>query len=265
MSGKGKTYYCPLDQEPIDMNNLAYELAFGVGFKAENAEEDKKFKELTSVGVASLIEKSEERRKTIFGFEDEESSLIVLENGTPGGDSGLSFLIDNVKYNGQAGDETAAYKQKDDFDMSTAIRAAQAEKSSTRKIRPSGNRGFQRPSDLGNFNLVDVRPDQEGNYTFYNKAGQNVMTALPCCPHCHMRLPIDWEKAEDFLIVSLFAPTGSGKTTMLLSLMANKWEALRKYSSINGSQIRLHLPIIADRWRFLYEDVWSWPIISEKW
>ena len=240
MSGKGKTYYCPLDLEPIDMNNLAYELAFGVGFTEQKAEEDKNFKELTSVGDESLIEKSEERRKTIFGFEDEESSLIVLENGTPGGNSGLSFLIENVKYNGQAGSEAATDEQKGNgLDMSTANKAAQDEKSSTRKIRPSGNRGFQRPSDLGDFNLVDVRDDNEGNYAFYNKAGQNVMTALPCCPHCHMRLPIDWEKAEDFLIVSLFAPTGSGKTTMLLSLMANKWEALEKYGSINGSELQV--------------------------
>ena len=148
MSGKGKTYYCPLDLEPIDMNNLAYELAFGVGFTEQKAEEAKNFKELTSVGDESLIEKSEERRKTIFGFEDEESSLIVLENKIPGGDSGLSFLIENVKYNGQAGSEAATDEQKDyGLDMSTAIKAAQDEKSSTRKIRPRSERGSNAEPD----------------------------------------------------------------------------------------------------------------------
>ena len=63
-----KTYYCPFDLEPIDMNNLAYELAFNENFTYLEAQNDKNFIALTTVDGGSVIELSAERRKEIFGY-----------------------------------------------------------------------------------------------------------------------------------------------------------------------------------------------------
>ena len=107
-----KTYYCPFDLQPINMDNLAYELAFNESFSYKTAKDDDKFKELTTVDGDSLIELSTERRAKVFGFEEEnkngdkeEPCPIVVENGDSEGESavsGLSFLIENVELNSKA-------------------------------------------------------------------------------------------------------------------------------------------------------------------
>ena len=243
-----KTYYCPFDLEPIDMNNLAYELAFNENFTYLEAQNDKNFIALTTVDGDSVIELSAERRKEIFGYEDdkEDPCLIVLENDDSEGgsaESGLSFFIENVELNGKAGHEDTAAENKsaENYGLQMPDKQFLDRDGNTgvKMIGSNKRRGFRKPSNLEKYNLVKVKVNNEGNYEFFNKARQKVMTALPCCPHCHMRLPKGWGDVEDFCIVSLIGPTGSGKTTMLLSLMADQWKALGKRIRVNGSTINI--------------------------
>lgn len=147
-----KTYYCPFDLQPINMDNLAYELAFNESFSYKTAKDDDKFKELTTVDGDSLIELSTERRAKVFGFEEEnkngdkeEPCPIVVENGDSEGESavsGLSFLIENVELNSKAGIKDVPMKNK----------------------------------SAGKYDLVEAKVNIDGNYEFFNRYRQRVMT-----------------------------------------------------------------------------------------
>ena len=210
MTGEKKSCYCPFDLKPINMNNLAYELVFNESFDYRTAMDDNTFNALTTVDGESLIEIGTYRRSNVFHIEDERADpcLIVLENYESEGEntvSGLSFLIENVELNSKAGIKDVPMKNK----------------------------------SAGKYDLVEAKVNIDGNYEFFNRYRQRVMTALPCCPHCHMRLPRRWGEAEDFFIVSLIGPAGSGKTMMRLSLMADQRKALVRNVQINGSPVNI--------------------------
>ena len=144
MSGEKKGYYCPFDLQPINMNNLAYELVFNESFNYRTAKYDDTFKALTTVDGESLIELSTDRREYVFGFE-EEPCLIVLENYEFEGEStvsGLSFLIENVELNSKAGIKDVPMKNK----------------------------------SAGKYDLVEAKVNIDGNYEFFNRYRQRVMT-----------------------------------------------------------------------------------------
>ena len=245
MSGEKKGYYCPFDLQPINMNNLAYELVFNESFNYRTAKYDDTFKALTTVDGESLIELSTDRREYVFGFE-EEPCLIVLENYEFEGEStvsGLSFLIENVELNSKAEIKDVPMENKSagnyDLQMPDSDFLDQDGNVNTKKIGPNKKRGFRIKINPEKYNLVEAKVNSEGNYEFFNKCRQRVMTALPCCPHCHMRLPKGWGEAEDFFIVSLIGPARIGKTMMRLSLMADQWKALVRNVQINGSLVNI--------------------------
>lgn len=77
--------------------------------------------------------------------------------------------------------------------------------------------------------------EKDGTYVFSleSKNGENtgdVMYALPCCPHCHHVLPKGWlnERYKKFMCIGMLGDSESGKTTMLYSMIANKFSAFRE-------------------------------------
>ena len=240
MAEKKKTYYCPLDLQEINMDNLAYELCFDGRFSEEEAIKNSRFKAVTSVDGDSLIEDKDAKRTEVFGFDNEESCMMVLESRDPDGECGLRFLIENVRNNREEGDkDREATATETGITIPDENRYFDKAETTVRKIVPEKKRGWRRPKKTDPYDLVYAEENSEGNYEFYNKDKQRVMTALPCCPHCHMRLPRGWKDAEDFCIVSLIGPTGSGKTTMLLSLMADQWKSLGKNVRISGYDMEI--------------------------
>ena len=131
-------------------------------------------------------------------------------------------------------DSLLAQSYVEAYDISFPEAISRIEKEVSELHQHLENEGYYELYDIGTLRL-----NGEGNYEFFNKCRQRVMTALPCCPHCHMRLPKGWGEAEDFFIVSLIGPARIGKTMMRLSLMADQWKALVRNVQINGSPVNI--------------------------
>ncbi len=87
---------------------------------------------------------------------------------------------------------------------------------------------------------------QNGVYRFYvTRYGSGtvfeevIMSAVPCCPHCHRRLPGGWLTADDYLGISVIAPAGYGKTAFMESLLRDGGKAFSGISLIDGHKLSI--------------------------
>lgn len=192
--------FCPYEFISMDEYNLAYELVFPKGWNWERVKRE------TIIGEQKFIylDENDQRRYTsIQGQANDETAgrgpIILLENKKSDRKNGLAMLQKFVSEAAEPGNAPG--------------------KSTERKMRLSCRIA-------------------EGVDAFVDENDRPVMYALPCCPHCHHRLPAGWQQAEDFGAVALMGPGGSGKTTFLLSMMNRNWEALQHFN-LNGHRLRI--------------------------
>ena len=188
----------------IDMNNLAYELLFMNGFKYENLE-------VTVLGPApSFIHQSKDARLS-NAYLDNSIHYMLWESRnakTPNGLKQLFAAIDKGNQNNRdnmqgAGDVQVDLEESD-------------------------------PEESGGMLRYDEQEDGTYVISYSEDSGRRrkaIMKAVPCCPSCHKRLPLGWNTADDFFGISLIGRSGGGKTTFLLSLMADNWQALKSLGS----------------------------------
>lgn len=55
---------------------------------------------------------------------------------------------------------------------------------------------------------------------------------IPCCPHCHARLPKGWISADHYVPIGFFSPKYGGKTTIMESIVANEFEIFNSMQGI---------------------------------
>lgn len=215
--------FCPFDFKKIDMNNLAYELTFPNGWSWERVKRD------TVVGEDKKFFINENDKRQTRHYKDDKSvkHIVLLENGKKGGKNGFKIFCEYLEYKKEERkkenlDHKGSGGGDEDF-LSKYASEFQAEDEEGKPSEPI---------------LLEYKKFY-GIDTFVDENGDEVMYAIPCCPHCHNRLPIGWETAEDFAAVSLRAGTGGGKTTFLYSMMQNNWSAFRQLESVNGKKIHI--------------------------
>lgn len=225
---------CPYDFAEIENEkNIAYELVYSNDMGVEELKSDKDFAGLT----ATIVRHNDDRRKIRFpGTFTQETTdpTILMENGKPYGKSGLEILLKRIQKKNPDQGEKEIYGMRH-IESSYVEMAGNAMNQAD--LPDYDEDDFEVPDSNRKFSITEVETDK-GMFTFKNPYKQVVMSALPCCPYCHLRLPEGWDKAEDFCAVSLMGPHGSGKTTMLLSLIANDWEKLSGFK-INGKPLQI--------------------------
>lgn len=223
---------CPNRFEKMDLDNLAYELVFAVGYDYQDFQKtvvwnryNIKMENWIKIGVDPILHKL---------FLDKEVHYFLKQANKQGGKSCLRLLldyIDKVNQEEEAPEQTKVVLKKptvnekedeESFDISS-----DAEISEMSEDVP----GFQGYDDENG--MIVYTELSDGRYEFrYKYNTQDVfMYAVPCCPKCHKRLPIGWLEADDFCGISLMARTGGGKTSLLLSMMHNDWEAFQQLGS----------------------------------
>ncbi len=192
--------FCPFDFQKIrDLDDLAYELIFMHGHDLDELK-----KKLN--GDANFI-KAEEDKKRKDAFADSSKRYILkATNGRKNEVNGLKKLLRLID---------SEIEDADDRRQTTD--------------------GFERSDekDLETFAEIEYEKLEDGVYEFRYVAtdetmGGVFMRAYPCCPSCHSRFPKGWFDADDFCAIDFMAKKGHGKTTLLLSLMANNWKALQR-------------------------------------
>lgn len=224
--------FCPFDFKKIDTENLAYELTFPNNWDWERV------KTKTIVGEEKLffINENDHRRDKHFREDSTNTQIILLENGKRGGKNGFKIFCEFLEYKkekmkkGSSPENGTSSSEKESMDMENT--GGYRDFFGANASNFQAEEGFK--SD-GPVLLEHVKIN--GIDTFVDEDGDEVMYAMPCCPHCHNRLPIGWDIAEDFGAVSLMAKTGGGKTTLLYSMMHNHWAAFRNPGSVNGKKI----------------------------
>lgn len=96
-----------------------------------------------------------------------------------------------------------------------------------------GNENFESAPSMdiygkGDAQKLEYQKNPNGTYTISYGIGSDmaavpIVDIVPCCPICHRPLPLGWHDAEDFMALSLMAYMSGGKTTYLLSMMAENW------------------------------------------
>lgn len=219
--------FCPYKFDKIDMENLAYELVFPEDTQWEDVKEHTVigilYQEYGSYVSSILCDKDGSGRiKDEAKRDDNKHEHIMLLEQEKGG-SVMKLFKQVIELLNKSSEDSAgtlpgladAGSGGDGMDKLAKLLAAN---------RPSDRTGqkrkklYHKQSDDG----LDIFTDQEGNLW---------ITAIPCCPNCHKRLPLGWAEAEDFGAISLMAPTGGGKTTFLYSMMHNNWEV---FSDLGG-------------------------------
>lgn len=225
---------CPYDFAEIENEkNIAYELVYSSDMEVEELKRDKDFAALAD----RVVRHNDDRRKIRFPGTFTAEAIdpsILLENGKRNGKSGLEILLKRIK-------KRESEQNKMDEALMQQVDRSYMEMDEDEKAlsyyTDSDEDDFDVPDSDKKYIITEVETDK-GMFTFKNPYKQVVMSALPCCPYCHLRLPEGWDKAEDFCAVSLMGPHGSGKTTMLLSLIANDWEKLSGFK-INGKPLQI--------------------------
>lgn len=214
-----KLNFCPYEFQDIDMDNLAYELTFPKKWSWELV------KEKTVVGTEQkpYIAEIDDRREVHFRKDGSVEHIVLLEAPRQGRKNGFQILIEYIER------ENAKNMEK------------------SRKALPAIGTEDDLDEDIGLF--VDAKDEKmqlfhvsgERCEEFQDKDGNIIMYAIPCCPHCHNRLPIGWDKAEDFGAIALMAHSGGGKTTFLLSMMNKNWKAFRRLGGYPDNRYKLNI------------------------
>lgn len=203
--GNNKLNFCPYETDistkkfkSIDMTNLAYEIIF---MKPYNFDV---LRNTILAGKTDIIKKGEDvKLKLLY---NDNSVHYMLWAAPKGGVSGISRLLKAIDESNEKTDINPEDEYEGvNFDDTNIPLEYEIEESS------------------GSY-IISFATD-----SIFGKIP--IMKAVPCCPNCHMRLPVGWVNAEEFCPISLLGRTGGGKTTYKLSLMANEWDALRNIKS----------------------------------
>lgn len=213
--------FCPFDFKQIDVNNLAYELVFAGDWTWQEV------KDKTVVGKDTpiFINDRDHRREEYLGLtQNDTEHVVLLEVKKKGAKNGFQLFLDMVEFNNNKLRQEAVEKEAE---------------ISEEKEAWQGSFQYDASGFAGASRIALEHKKINGIHTFVDEKNEPVMSAMPCCPHCHNRLPIGWDEAEDFGAVSLMAPTTGGKTTFLYSMMHDKWGAFKNLGSINGQTLTI--------------------------
>lgn len=207
--------FCPYEFTKIDMDNLAYELVFPDDWDWKDV------REKTVIGTDPIryIIENDQRRKEFFKREMG-SPIIVQEKPVSGEINGFDLLTEYI--------ERKNDKVKKDYEKELLEREKDGGRSPEEDF----------PSSMKQKCLY--RTFEDGMFVFTDKV-RTIMYAIPCCPHCHNRLPLGWDMAEDFGAIALMAPSGSGKTTFLLSMMNKDWEAFQELGECEDDRRKIYI------------------------
>ncbi len=223
----GELNFCPFDFEEIDMNNLAYELVFAGRWNWERVKKE------TIVGDRKRRYINENDRLRDQNYREDttaDAHVILLENRAPQGESGLKLFCRFLererkkRFSGKVSDNAKGTADYAGFEE---------------------EKYEEEEEEVGFVTVSDAKPillnyrKKNGIDTFCDENGNDVMYAMPCCPLCHNRLPIGWDIAKDFAAVSLMAPTESGKTTFLYSMMHRQWAKFQRVRTLNEKSISI--------------------------
>lgn len=208
--------FCPYESNIIDRNflkidteNLAYEIEFYKGYNYDWLKE-------TVIGsnyTDFIVENS--RDSEIF---NDRSNHYILCPSIDGKESGLNLLKTAIDKGNKE-----LHEQKEETEGLVKEREKLIEEmagSTEVTFKKKEKIGLECDYDkiAGNYIISSARESRLGK--------RPIMKAVPCCPNCFMPLPVGWMKADEFYPISLMGRTYGGKTTYLLSLMANDWGAL---------------------------------------
>lgn len=193
---------CPFDFQKIrNLDDLAYELIFMHGHDLDE------LKKKLSGDTGFIKAEEDKKRKGAFG-DFSKRYILKATNGRKNEINGLKKLLKLIDSESETKDIADSYKTTDGFERSDD-RTAEA------------------------FAEIEYEKLEDGVYEFSYAAtdetmGGVFMRAYPCCPSCHSRFPKGWFDADDFCAIDFMAKKGHGKTTLLLSLMANNWKVLQR-------------------------------------
>lgn len=206
--------FCPYELDmftrkyrKIDMNNLAYEIVFMNGYNIDTLK-----KTVISGEYTKFIETTIDH-KIKYRYNDENVHYI-LPAARKNGASGLQKMMKAIEEGNKVALNVMNVPQDDDIGLGESSFSSEEENS-----------------------MLEIKLDEKtGNYFISyseDSAFGNIpiMRAIPCCPNCHMPLPVGWKKAEEFYPISLLGHTRGGKTTFLISLIANNWDSLERLKS----------------------------------
>lgn len=211
--------FCPYESDSvkkefmkIDLDNLAYEIIFIGNFKYDDLKDT-----VIATGYENYI-KQNHRANLIF---NDHSVHYILTPKTGKEESGISRLMAAI--------------EKENSSSSAAKEASASGETDGGYVLGSANSssGFGKKEKIA----LECELDEDtGNYIISSAADSSwgkrpIMKAVPCCPNCYMPLPVGWLYADNFFPVSLMGRTFGGKTTYMLSLMANNWDALEALDS----------------------------------
>lgn len=176
-----KLNFCPYDFSEIDMDNLAYELTFPRMWSWKDVKE----KTVVGTGIKIYISENDDRRDERFKKNTKTEHIILREHFLPGRKNGFKLLKEfiereNAKIVDECEKALEEMELEEGADYDDEFLVLKRQKMLFYNVRDG----------------IDVFEDINRNIIIY---------AMPCCPHCHNRLPIGWDKAEDFGAVALMA------------------------------------------------------------
>lgn len=234
----GKLDFCPYDGKKIEFNNLAYEMIYPDGWDWNRV----KSETIISERNRAYIIEQDTRRQERLDFVDKERHVILLANPEPGGKNGLTLLKElvenggtelcggiNAKSTENAGDSDYGQLMRNIYGMKFDLRLENGSDMYNYDSNGIGSRGKRRL----HYSYRD------GVHTFLDGNDDPVMYAVPCCPYCHNRLPVGWLEADDYIGISLMGHEGTGKTSLLYSLIHNKAFSLDRPLEVAGKRLTI--------------------------
>lgn len=210
-----KMNFCPFDGKMIDLRNLAYELVFAEGWNWDRVKSE------TVIGTDRklYINETDTRRSHYDG--ESKDAVVILNENRAGGKNGLTLLCDYLRMKDPESDRS---------------RFSQGHDLYTYSFYANGRNAYSHSDDgTGRVFFTEIN----GEFLFTDQFDSLIMKAVPCCPHCHRRLPEGWSTADDFIGISLIAPEGTGKTSYIDTLMRNGCEVFRKITNVNGRALKM--------------------------
>lgn len=237
-----KLKFCPFEFERIDVTNLAYELMPQGDWTWDRIRKE------TVIGeyLDRYVNTSDSRRQERFQIKSSREQIILLESymdqkeGICLRENGMSVL--KKLLDGRKPVEKPVRAPEERYELVPAY-TANMEGLYEEEEEDFGADMMDSAIDPGNGKLtLEIKPDEHafGEYDILcTQSKIAILHVVPCCPVCHNRLPIGWLEAEDFCAVSLLAPTSGGKTTLLYSMMYDRWSAFQTFMSYKGRSLSI--------------------------
>lgn len=221
--------FCPYESTDkdflkFDINNLAYEIQFFRGYRLDMLKE-------TVIGDNYSNYIVENKRGAVI-FHDQ-SIHYILRPKMEQNVSGLEQLMAAINSgNEKRYQKKIEMKQDLNEDLNEDLNQDRRDEIFGEKAGRT-NSIYEEKEEIG---LECDFDEATGQYVICSSMDsrwgkQRIMKAVPCCPNCFMPLPVGWLSADEFYPVSLMGKKAEGKTTYLLSLLGNDWEALTSLDS----------------------------------